>query len=66
MTRRSPEGAFGSKDGVPRMLKCRYCHRKFGKCKMDKQGLCTKHPQSDGKAKRRTKAEKERDEKLGY
>lgn len=48
------------------MLKCRYCHRDLDKCKVDKRGFCIKSPLSDGKAKRRTKAEKDRDKQAGY
>jgi hypothetical protein len=47
------------------MLTCAYCHRKINKCSMDNRGLCVKSPLSDGKIKRRTKAERERDKRNG-
>lgn len=45
------------------MLTCRYCHREITKCRVDARGHCIKSPLSDGKPKRRTKAERDRDKR---
>jgi hypothetical protein len=43
------------------MLTCAYCKKPITKCRMDSRGLCVKDPRSDGKVKRRTKAERKKD-----